>query len=368
MQSLAANGYTVDQVKSILHASNRRIAFRYELLDNNNQFKKNLDNVISANVSNDAAAVIKRTARFSLYDDGSVNYLSDRIKPYARLWLTGGWVEWALGVFILSTPPRSTDNIGNIIRSVEAYDLLQTLIDDKVRDRYTINQGTNYIAAVKSLLDSAGLTTQNLTATNKTLPAARDWSPGTTKLQMINDLLTAINYRGLYMDEDGVAIAQPYVSPEFRASEYTYRDDEQSVIFPEMNQGLDLFNVPNCWVLVVSESDRPPLVSTYINENPSSPTSTVNRGRTIVDYRENEEAADQQALDDKAQRLAFEASQIFEEVEFSTAIMPVHSQADVFTLEYTKLGISAKYSETAWSFDLKAGAQMKHQIRRVVSI
>jgi hypothetical protein len=397
MQSLARGGFSADIVKIALHASNRKLAFRYELLDSTNQTKGQITNVLAASVSNNALAQIKRTARFTMKEDGSVKFLSDRVKPYCRLWVPpgrilarqfsflqpqfpseyeilregskeGGWVEWPLGVFVLSTPPRRTNSSGVVIREVEAYDLLQILVDDKVEDRYVVTAGTNYLTAVKSLLNSSGLTQQNLTATDKTLPADRDWNPGTTKLQIINDLLGAINYRSLFYDENGIAVAQPYVSPDVRASEYTYRDDDESVIFPEVEQGLDLFSVPNKWVLVVSEPDRPALMSTYTNTNPDSSTSTVSRGRTIVDYLEGVEAVDQVALDAKARRLAFEASQVYEQVNFDTGIMPMHSDLDVLTLEFSKLGISAKYVETEWSFDLKAGAKMRHRIRRVVSV
>jgi hypothetical protein len=370
IQTLSKNGYTAAQVMAALHGSNRTMTFRYELLDAQNRFKSPLTGVVlSGSVANNALADIKRTARFSLLEDGSVNFLSDRIKPYARLRMSdGGWAEWPLGVFVLSTPPRKASSSGVVTREVEAYDLLQVVKDDKVTDRYTVAAGVNYIAAVKSLLDGAGLTLQNLTATDKTLPAARDWPPGTEKLSIINDLLGAINYRSLFFDEDGQAVAQPYVSPQDRASEYTYADNDESVIFPEMEQSLDLFSVPNKWTLVVSEPDRTPLTSSYTNSNASSPTSTVSRGRTIVDYRELQEAADQASLDAKVQRLAFEASQVYEEVSFDTGIMPQHSDSDVYTLEFTALGISAKYSEQSWEMPLKAGARMKHKIRRVVNI
>ncbi|MEJ8546634.1 hypothetical protein [Brevibacillus borstelensis] len=369
MQTLARNGYTAEQVKKALHAPHRSLRFRYELLDKQNQLKANLSGVLSGKVSYQSLAQIKRTATFKLREDSSINFLSDRIKPYVLLRMSdGGWTEWPLGVFVLSTPPRRVDGAGVITRMVEAYDLLQVLVDDKVDDRYTVTRGTNYIAAVKTLLDRSGIAGQNLTATDKTLPSDRDWDPGTTILSIINDLLGAVNYRSLWFDEHGIAVAQPYVTPASRASEYTYRDDDKSVIFPDVEQSLDLFAVPNKWVLVVSEPDRPPLVSTYTNSNPESPTSTVSRGRTIVDYREYEEAADQSTLDARAQRIASEASQVYESVEFETAIMPMHSDMDCLTLEFTALSISDKYIETSWEFDLRAGARMRHRIRKVVNV
>lgn len=357
------------QVRAMLHGPNATFAFRYELLDNTNKLKKRLGNILGASVYYTALADIKRTAKFEMEQDVDINFLTDRIKPYVRLKMSdGNWIEWPQGVFLLTSPTKKTDSAGVIRREVEAYDQLQVLIDDKLDTRYTVAAGTNYITAVKTVLTGAGIIHQNLTLTSKTLPAARDWAPGTAKLQIINDLLGAINYGSLWFDENGYAIAQPYVSPSIRASEYTYRDDDESVIFPEVEQSLDLWAVPNKWVLVVSELEREPMVSTYTNSNTSSPTSTVSRGRTITDYREYQEAVDQATLDARAQRIAFEASQVYEHVTLETGLMPFHSHTDVFTLVFSGLGISAKYSETSWEFEMRPGARHKHNIRRVVSI
>lgn len=366
--NIATSGYTAAEVMTALHSPNREIAFRYDLLDSSNVYKQALTNVMAASVSNNALARIKRTAKFTIREDGTINYLSDRIKPWVRLKMSDGeWAEWPQGVFLLSTPPRQKDVIG-IIRDVEAYDLLQLLTDDKVDTRYTVASGTNYITAVGTVLTAAGITDQNLTPTDLTLPAVRDWEPGTEKLTIINDLLAAINYESLEFNESGQAVAKPYITPSSRTSEYTYRNDATSVIFPGVEQALDLFAIPNKWVLVKSEPDAPALIGTYTNSSADSPTSTVNRGRTIVSYQTGVEAADQATITGLAEKAAYEASQVYETVNFKTAIMPIHSNADVLTLEYTELGISAKYSELSWSYNLKAGAQMSHAVRRVVAI
>ena len=255
-----------------------------------------------------------------------------------------------------------------VVRSVEAYDQGVILRDDRVTDRYTVASGANYITAVKAVLDGAGINLQNLEANDKTLPAALDWEPGTSKLEIVNALLSAINYRPLWFNEDGHAIAQGYVSPSVAPTEYTYRNDMDSVLFPDVEETLELFDVPNKWVMVVSEPDRAVITSTYTNTAASSPTSTVSRGRTIVDFREDNEAADQTTLDAKVARIAFEASQVYGTVDFETAIMPMHSFADVIELEYTDMGIDYKFAEHMWDFELRAGAPMNHSIRRVVTV
>jgi len=140
------------------------------------------------------------------------------------------------------------------------------------------------------------------------------------------------------------------------------------VMVPSANQTLDLFNQPNKWVLIVNDPDRIVLKSTVTNDDPASPTSTVNRGRTISSFATEQDAADQFTLDQKAQKLAQESSQKYEELEFSTALMPIHSHNDIYMLSYPELGVQGKYTEVGWSYNLASGATMKHTARRVIQL
>jgi hypothetical protein len=347
----------------------RRFTFRYELLDSTNALIRELDNVESGSVSQNWLADIKRTASFTLRDTGIIDFLSNRIKPYVRLHLApygeDDWVEWPQGVFLLSTPSRQADEAGVVTRDVDGYDQLEIFAEELVSTRYTVSTGTKYTDAIVALLGSV---TKVVQTSALTLQSDREWEPGTSKLKIINELLNAINYNSLSFDEDGNAIVSSYTAPSDRPAEYTYADDEDSVLFPEMEQTLDLFGVANNWVLVVSDPDRDPIVGTYTNNDPGSPTSTVRRGRTITDFRTEQDAPDQTTLDALAARLAFEASQIYETVEFETGLMPIHSGNDVYQITFSRLAIDAKYSEHTWELPLKAGASMKHTARRVVNV
>lgn len=368
MLSLQSGIYTTFQVDNALHSASREIHFRYDLLDKTNNFKKTLTTVEKGHIDNNCLANIKRTATFSMLEDNDVNFLRDRIQPFLLLKMfDGNFVSFPLGVFLLSSPKRKTDIALNVLREITAYDQLQILTDDKVTDRYTVTAGTNYITAIQTILTGAGITSQNLTATTSTLPTALDWAPGTDKLTIINALLGAINFWSLYFDAYGVAVARPYILPSVRASDYSYKNDSLSVTFPEMEQDIDLFSVPNKWVMTVTEPDRNVLTSTYTNANISSPTSTVNRGRTIVSFLTGT-AVDQTTLNAAVQRQAFNDSQVYETVDFETAIMPMHAENDMLNLVFSPLGISTLYDELSWGFDLKAGSRMKHHIRKVVNI
>lgn len=367
MQSLARDGVSAKAVKRALHSPHRRISFRYELLDRELNVIGDLYNVQSGEVIHNALATIKRTARFSLIDAGDIDYLNDRIKPYVRLWVQNQWVEFPQGVFLLSTPTRK-DLTGKVVRDIEAYDGLLVLTDDKFEQRYIIQEGTLYYDAVRDILQSAGITKYNIENTDKVLARSIEFEPGQEKLFAINELLSQINYTPLYVDANGIYTAAYYRSPAVKAIDYTYRDDELSVTYQGMEEELDLFSVPNKWVVTCSNPEQDPMVSSYTNENPESLTSTVRRGRTIVDYREVTDIADQVSLDAYVQRIAFEASQVYGKISFETAIMPMHDYADVLEVDYSPLGIRDKYSETSWSMPLTVGAKMKHEVRKVVTI
>lgn len=360
---------SVDKALRMVGGGNRMLLFRYNLLDKTNTFKKQLSTVTSGHVTYDYTQQIKRTAEFDLMEDSDINYLSDRIQPFALLKMSdGNFAQFPLGVFLLSTPPQQTDDALVVTRQVTAYDLNQILVDDKTTDRYVIASGTNYISAISTILSNEGITQTNLTSTTLTLQTALDWKGGTPWLTIINDLLKQINYKSLWFDENGIAVAEPWSSPSVLTSGYTYKDDSDSVIFPSLNRNYDLFSVPNKWIVVVAQTDQATLVSTYTNSNSSSPTSTVNRGRTIVHFEENLNAPLSQTLDSFAQRLAFQDSQVYETIVYESAIMPFHQDYDVITLEFSALNISDKYSEVGWSFPLVAGGKMSHTIRKVVSV
>jgi len=365
MQKLERGGLTAEQVKSALHSPIRRMSFRYELLDSSNRVLKELSGVTDAAVTMNSEASIQRTAKFSVEDIDGIDYLSNRIKPYARLKVGTVYAEFPLGVFLLSSPSKSFGI--TVSRQIDAYDQVQILNDDRVTSLYRIAAGTSYVSAILGLLSGAGITNSNIATSTRTLPVDREWDGGTTKLAIVNELLSALNYKPIYFDEDGVAIGTPYVSPDQRASEYTYADDENSVIFTGSEQTEDLFNIPNQFVLVVSQPDRPVLKSVYTNTSASSPTSTVNRGRTIVSY-EQVDAADQTTLDGLAKMSAFKASQVYQTISFSTALMPHHSYNDVISFNSGMMGLNAKYEEVGWTMPLKAGARMQHTIRRVIAV
>ena len=138
------------------------------------------------------------------------------------------------------------------------------------------------------------------------------------------------------------------------------------MIYRETSSTLDSYEVPNVIVAICSNPDMAQeLRSIYTNDNPASPLSTVSRGRKIVRVDTLDSVASQADLDAYVQRAAFEAGQIYEEIQFSTLLMPIHEYSDVLMIQHPE--ISGVYQETGWSMDLESG-EMTHNCRRLVTL
>lgn len=369
------NGHTEETILAALQARQgaRRLTFHYYLREAGGTLLEELDNVTAGSVTQSWLADIKRTATFAMRERGGIDFLSDRIQPAVRLHLPpfgqDDWVEYPQGVFLLTTPKRKASEAGVVTREVQGYDQLQVYSDDLLENRYTVAAGAVVTTAVQTLLNSTLVPPIiNVIPKTSTLAAAKEWEPGTSKLRVINDLLGMINYESLSFDEDGVAQVVPYRPLGERAAEYTYAEDQSGLLVPDPEEELDLFDVANKWVMVVSEPDQAPMVATYTNTDPGSPTSTIRRQRTLVDYRTEQEATEQAVLDLKVRRLAEEASQVYQSIDFRTAIMPIHSGNDVYRLQLRALAVNDLYAEHSWKMTMRVGAPMEHTARRVVLV
>ena len=349
--------------------TSRLIDFRYELLNKNDLVKGEID-VLSGSVSLNSLAEIKRTGQFQIKENilQDIDYLNDRIRPVVIL----DGVEYPMGVFLIPSPSRAKTEKG-IIRSIEAYDKTQILKEDKLLDRYFIKQGTKYSTIITQIVNSAGIHNVTIEPTDLTLKRDREFEPGLSKLSVVNNLLSECNYTSIYTDGNGMLRAESYILPNFRKVTQRYNDYE--ILNPKNLKvsnstidELDLFNIPNIWVVVASNAENDSLKAVYKNESPVSPTSTVSRGRNIVDYRTVSDIADQTVLNSYVKRLAYNTTNQYRKVSFETLINPTHSYSDCILVEDEKLGINAKYIETSWEFSLEAGAKMKHEGRRVIQI
>lgn len=355
------------QIERALKAvsGSQQIKFRYDVLRGG---IRRTSISASGSVSLDRFKDIQRSARFVL--DEEVDWLKDEIKPYMLLRMDGDeYAEFPLGVFVLSTPARSSAN-GVNTWAVEAYDRTVILVEDTLVEPLYFAADTAYMDAIQSIFVGAGIT-QLLIAdyVDTALPVEREFDIGMSKLQVINTLLSEINFNPVYCDADGRFVISQYHEPSVLDVSWEYKADKESIIGRDTESDLDFYRMPNVFIAQCSNPDMDEdYVSVYTNDNAASKFSTVQRGRNIVSEPYQPDAIASQAdLDAYIQRMAFEANQAaYEPITFVSALNPLHERADVLSLVHPDA--TGVFVESAWSFPLDASGQMTHSARRLITL
>ncbi len=366
MLPLARNGLTAEQVRDSLHAKkgNRRVRFRYYIIRSG--IRAGVLPGMSGTVRYSAEDDIQRTASFEFSGEPAINWLVDQIQPIMEIQVDNIWTEFSLGFFIPSTPTRNAEG-RHISYTVEAYDRTIFAKEDCITERVFYPKGTPYLDIVQQLILSSGISDIEVISSDLKLPTDREFDIGTSKLEIINTLLSEINYLPLSINAEGRAVLKPYQEPNADNVSYSYRADQLSVLHSPASSTTDLYNVPNIFLAVVSNPEQEPIKSMYINDNPASELSTVRRGRNIVSQLYKPDAiTSQEELDTYIRRIAFDQSQVYEAATISTALMPIHEGREVLEIRHPEL--SGIFEEISWEMELKNGGNMSHSVRRIVQI
>lgn len=307
-----------------------------------------------------------KTSMYGVFEhNDNVDYLNDEIRPY---YIKDG-IEYPLGIYMVGTLTTKHTKYGKDEDTIEAYDRALRLKQTKTETRYYIAAGTPYMTAIQSLIMGAGIPRIRMDDCEDTLATDReDWEIGTEYLTIINALLSEINFSDVWFDFDGVARLERYEAPSSSNIDREYRDDEYSIIAPEYTEEMDIYEAPNVFIVNVSNPDYDnPMTATGINDSMISALSTVRRGRRILATPvELDNIASQTALQKYADNLAVKSMFATQKIKFYTAVNPAHGVGDVIGLYNGELvGV---YEETDWKIEIRPGALMEHQAKKVVFV
>lgn len=331
--------------------------FSFEILDENLKYIKNIYPE-NCNIDYDSLATLKLSVNATIKDD-NYNYNDKHIAIKSN--------DEVVATALIST---SVIKKHYKKRTLTCYDRCIILMQDKLTDSIVIPAFTNIVKYIYDMLQDYD-NAFNLIESNATNKADIYFEIGTAKLEVINYLLNMINYSTLLTDKHGIFYAIKYVLPSERDIEINYTDDKQtSIVYKDVGQELDLFNVANVFVRVTNNTAiNPPLKATYENNNPDSIVSTVSRNRRIVDFKQIDNVTDSETLFAITKKEAYMSSDIYEHIDLETSINTKHWYLSCIALNLQTYNINDKYIETSWSIDnLRAGGKMKHRLRRVINV
>lgn len=296
----------------------------------------------------------------------------DLVRPWQSLTdrATGLTARWHLGAYVLTTP---TSEIGEDepVYQVQGFDRLR-LLEREVAAAYSVAAGVTYRQALLDVFAAAGLTGVLIegSAADSTLPQAKSYpligtstdpdqttSP-VTWLRIVNDLLTAINYRGVWADESGLFRCQAYLPPAERAPEWVFdADDRLTILSEERSVTEDVWALPTRWVFRWTNAPAGTAGAdlTYQRDLPAGhELSAQARGLVwprVIDYEAASRAAfvalgDRRVALDTASRLSVAAS---------TGPFPGAGHFDVFTYTDAAAGGTSKVQAASWRLPLDGG-------------
>lgn len=296
----------------------------------------------------------------------SVNWLSDQIRPEM---IIDGQVH-RCGVFLPATVTerRSEDGVDLLSYVVQAYDRCWQVRDNKTESIKYFAAGMNYLAAVEQLLASAGIALISSTDTSATLTEAReDWDIGTSYLDIINQLLSEINYNPLWFNEDGLAVLEPATVVTPNSIDHTLDTaDPDNLILPGYSRTSDIYSAPNVFFCVCSNADKSgPMTAKSENTNPQSPISINRRGRRIMKVVKVDNIASQEELQAYADRLRNESMITAESISVQTGLLPGFGVRDVTALQFGD-DLFTLCIERSWTMQLGPSGSMTHELEKVV--
>ena len=308
---------------------------------------KKLDTVKSATFSRDSSLETLGSATIDVTNSFGESYIRGYLKT-----IQGGVTEkFSLGT-VLSQTPSSTFNGKSFDVSMDCYTPLIELKEKKPPLGYTVRKGTRIMDAAYDIISKNARVpvnkvepifgkNQNGEEIDLSPTLQYDFVANTddTYLTFVVDLIKNANYE-LGLGEKGNILFLPKQKIESLQPVWEYNDNNSSILYSEITVNHDLYGIPNVVEVIYSYgADYKEAIA--VNDDPNSPTSTVNRGRMIT-YRDTDPSlrgyVTQQQLDEYAERLLKEASTLEYTISYKHAYCPV-KLGDCVRLNYTRAGI-----------------------------
>lgn len=334
-------------------------------------------------ITTEASAAIKRSLSCELILPEGANMLTDELRVSVEMDARDVYLgdihlpftlstgeRKTLGYFIATTMPKNVGPDGKARYGIEAYDRTYKVYRKRLESRSDgyIASGTLYTTAIKRLLTACGISDMLIEDSTLAISAAReDWDVGTSYLDIVNTLLSEINYNTLWFDSEGVARAEKYESPAEKVPGISYRSGRDSIILRSHTVEDDTFQSYNVFTVGCNKLEDDNAIYVFsVNDDPSSKLSTIQRGRIAAPIVMLQDVADVQTAQDYADNLKLKSMISTETAQIQTGFNPRHETLDVIEVDIP--GLAGKFEEIAWTLPLTVSSLMTHTIRRAIYV
>ena len=236
-------------------------------------------------IENITSSTITRDSSVSTLGSATIETTDSEGEYYFRIYLitiqNGVREKHPLGTFLAQTPSSSFDGKFHNY-SIDAYTPLIELKEKLPPIGYSINKNSNIMDYCYRLTRENARAPVVGATCDETLFSDFVSNTDDTWLAFLVDLLA--NAKHSYdLDEMGRILFAPVQEISALQPRWTYDDGNSSILYSDITINRDLYGIPNVVEVVYSNSNGF-YHARAVNNSPSSPISTVNRGREIV-YR-----------------------------------------------------------------------------------
>lgn len=296
---------------------------------------RKINTVISSSITRDS----------SLETLGSANItISESIgECYIRIYLitiqNGIREKHSLGTFLVQSPSFSFDGkIKNV--TLDAYTPLLELKENPTPLGYSVLKDENILETAYRITREQVRAPVVKPQKDETLNTNFVANINDTWITFIRDLIANADY-SLDLDEMGRIFFAPKQDTMSLQPIWTYDDSNSSILYPELSVDRDLYGIPNV-VEVIYSNGNEYYYGKAVNDDVSSPISTINRGRQIT-HRENNPSLlgspNQARIQEYAENLLKELSSLEYTVTYTHGYCPVRV-GDCVRLNYSRAGIN----------------------------
>lgn len=310
--------------------------FEYYIVDPNTWADTTLINSItSSSITRDSDSGTKSSATIDLTDNLEECY----VRIYLKTIQNGITEKTPLGTFLAQTPSINFNGKSKTI-SIDAYSPLVELQEKSPPIGYFISKKENVMDSVYSL------TKENLRAPvvkancNTKLYSDFVADPSETWLSFLTDLMSNAKYE-YDVDAMGRILFGPVHEIAKMQPVYTYEDNDISILYPDISVSRDLYGIPNVVEVIYSKNNER-YYARVVNDDPSSPISTVNRGREIVERVTNPNMIGDptnEQIQEYAEKYLRNASCLEYTISYSHGYCPVRV-GDCVLINYEKAGLN----------------------------
>ena len=280
---------------------------------------KKIDYVLDSSISRDSTLETLGSASITVSESIGECY----IRIYLVTIQNGAKEKHSLGTFLVQSPSYSFDGkIKNI--TLDAYTPLLELKENPTPLGYSILKGENILEIayriVREQVRAPVVKTQNDEILKTNFVANLD----DTWITFVKDLIANADY-SLTLDDVGRILFTPNQDTMSLQPIWTYDDSNSSILYPDLTVDRDLYGIPNIVEVIYSDGTEY-YYGRAVNDDPSSPISTINRGREITHRESNPSMLgnpSQRRIQEYAENLLKELSSLEYTVTYTHGYCPV---------------------------------------------